>query len=501
MRVVIGIQVLMAGYQLPAKYQLHRWREMTLCLLPNMAIMWLLTGGCILATIPNLSPLVAMVIGSCVTPTDPVLSQSIAKGPFADKYVPRHLREIISSEAGANDGFAFPFLMLATYLIRHADVPHAISNGGDGGHAARALELVARAGDVGRIGGGVGEAIKNWVLETLLYMILIAPIYGAVVGFGAGKAIKFALRRYVHFYPPVQRFWRISTAPDDADIGRVSRKWIDEESYLLFPTAIGLFVLGTCGSIGVSDLLACFAAGTALNWDGEYLSETEKRHDEVNSAVDLLLNVGAFIYIGAIMPWAEFHQPELTGITYPRLIGLGVMVLAFHRIPAVMVLYKIMPGVTKNWKEALFMGYFGPIGVGAVFYLEHIRVHLFPPIGEGDEEETILMRAAGPIVMWLVLFSIVVHGLSIPILVLFYKWRGVEPITEDAVHTRRLSINVAPPVNAVESGTTNFIAFNRFSRPADHEQGLETGKDDNDLLMEAGLNHKYSSSAVGFDRR
>ena len=168
---------------------------MTICLLPNMAIMWLLTGGCILATVPNLSPLVAMVIGSCVTPTDPVLSQSIAKGPFADKYVPRHLREIISSEAGANDGFAFPFLMLATYLIRHADVPHAISNGGDGGHAARALELVARSGEVGRIGGGVGEAIKNWVLETLLYMILVAPIFGAVVGFGAGKAIKFALRR------------------------------------------------------------------------------------------------------------------------------------------------------------------------------------------------------------------------------------------------------------------------------------------------------------------
>ena len=197
MRVVIGIQVLMAGYQLPAKYQLHRWREMTLCLLPNMAIMWLLTCGCVLATIPNLSPLVALVIGSCVTPTDPVLSQSIAKGPFADKYVPRHLREIISSEAGANDGFAFPFLMLATYLIRYADVPHAISNGGDGGgHAARAVELIARSGDVGRLGGGVGEAIKHWFIETWLYMILVAPVYGAVVGYGSGKAIKYALRRY-----------------------------------------------------------------------------------------------------------------------------------------------------------------------------------------------------------------------------------------------------------------------------------------------------------------
>ncbi|MBE3047489.1 cation:proton antiporter [Candidatus Bathyarchaeota archaeon] len=186
----------MAGYQLPAKYQLHKWREMTLCLLPSMAIMWLLTCGCILATVPNLSPLVALVIAACVTPTDPVLSQSIAKGPFADKYVPRPLREIISSEAGANDGFAFPFLMLATFLIRHADVPHAGEHGEDlSGHAARAVALLARSGEVGRLGGGVGEAMKNWFIETWLYMILVAPFYGAVVGYGSAKTIKFALRR------------------------------------------------------------------------------------------------------------------------------------------------------------------------------------------------------------------------------------------------------------------------------------------------------------------
>lgn len=41
----------------------------------------------------------------------------MAKGPFSDKYVRRDLREIISSEAGANDGFGFPFL-LYVYLIQ-----------------------------------------------------------------------------------------------------------------------------------------------------------------------------------------------------------------------------------------------------------------------------------------------------------------------------------------------------------------------------------------------
>jgi len=84
---------------------------MALCLLPVMTIMWLCTSLCILVVIPKMTFLTALVIGSCVTCTDPILSQAVAKGPFSDKFVPRALREIISSEAGANDGFGFPFLL------------------------------------------------------------------------------------------------------------------------------------------------------------------------------------------------------------------------------------------------------------------------------------------------------------------------------------------------------------------------------------------------------
>jgi len=206
-RVVIGVQLVIAGFQLPAKYNLLRWKEMALCLLPIMTIMWLCTALCLLATVPKITLLAALVIGSCVTCTDPILSQAIAKGPFADKFVSRDLREIISSEAGANDGFGFPFLMLAVYLIRHADVP------GAGSHSARGLELVARAEEgIGRLGGGVGVAMKNWFVETWLYIVVMSVAIGAIVGYGSCLALKFALRK----------------------------KWVDSESYLLYPTAIGV---------------------------------------------------------------------------------------------------------------------------------------------------------------------------------------------------------------------------------------------------------------------
>jgi len=208
-----------------------------------------------------------------------------------------------------------------------------------------------------------------------------------------------------------------------------------------------------------------------MNWDGEYLRETEDRHDEVNSCMDVILNFGGFMYIGSIIPWSEFNQPDTTGITYGRLIGLGILVLLFRRIPAILATYKFMPGVCKNYKEALFMGYFGPIGIGAVFYVEHTR-HLFPEPGHGDLEETNLTRVMIPVVYWLVLFSIVVHGLSIPALNAIYKFYGVKPITEDAVEVRRMTMRVPTPVNAAVGDSDVYIAYNRLSRPVFNEAQL-----------------------------
>lgn len=192
-RVMIGVQLVIAGYQLPAKYGFTRWKEMAMCLLPIMTIMWLCTTLCILATIPKVTFLAALVIGSCVTCTDPILSQAIAKGPFADKYVARPLREIISAEAGANDGFGFPFLMLATYLLRHINVPAGGDHDIDAGDSTHSL--MPRSTGVGRLGGGVGAAMEEWFIETWLYTILLSVVYGAAVGYGSCKGISFVLRR------------------------------------------------------------------------------------------------------------------------------------------------------------------------------------------------------------------------------------------------------------------------------------------------------------------
>ncbi|KAI1804649.1 Cation/H+ exchanger [Daldinia bambusicola] len=461
MRVMIGIQLVIAGYQLPARYlQLHR-KAIIVCLVPIMALMWLATSICVLATIPKVSLLAALVMGACVTSTDPILSQAVAKGPFADKYVARPLREIISAEAGANDGFASPFLMLAVNLLRLTE--------------NREEKLVERGRGVGEDTRDVGIALGNWVIETLIYIVLLAIVYGAVTGYCARMGIRFSLYR----------------------------RWIDSESYLLFPTALGLFIVGTCGAIGTSDLLACFVAGCALNWDGQFLAETERRHDEVNSCIDVMLNFGGFMYLGIAMPWGEFHQPATTGITYPRLFGLGILVLLFRRIPALLLTYKTMPAVVKNWREALFMGYFGPIGVGAVYYLQHTRL-LFPKEKAASPRERELLDAICPVVYFLVLFSIVVHGLSIPILSVIYKYANVRPITEDAVEIRRRSIYMATPVNAFAGDHDTFIVYNRFFRPLVNMATLpisrSRNRSDADSVSTEAEEEKKRSQAVSLSR-
>jgi NhaP-type Na+/H+ or K+/H+ antiporter len=53
-------------------------------------------------------------------------------------------------------------------------------------------------------------------------------------------------------------------------------------------------------------------------------------------------------------------------LKYELTRAIGIMIVVFRRIPAILLAYKFMPDCVIDWKEALFMGYFGPIGIGAV---------------------------------------------------------------------------------------------------------------------------------------
>lgn len=65
-RLVIGIQLVKVGYQLPKTYLKKRFLEMIICLVPLMAIGWLATSACIMMVIPRIS-LVRLLLKSLYT--------------------------------------------------------------------------------------------------------------------------------------------------------------------------------------------------------------------------------------------------------------------------------------------------------------------------------------------------------------------------------------------------------------------------------------------------
>lgn len=173
-RLVLGVQLVLAGVQLPSKYLKKEWKSMVFLLGPGMCAMWMSTSLLVWAMVPHIPFVYALAVGSCVTPTDPVLSNSIVKGKFADKNIPPDLQKIIIAESGANDGLGYPFLFLALYLIKFTH------HGGDGTE------------------GGTAHAMYLWFGETWGYVIILSVIYGAVVGWLAKELLHWAEeRRYV----------------------------------------------------------------------------------------------------------------------------------------------------------------------------------------------------------------------------------------------------------------------------------------------------------------
>ncbi|KJZ75607.1 hypothetical protein HIM_05070 [Hirsutella minnesotensis 3608] len=353
-RLVLGVQLVLAGVQLPSRYLVTECKSLLLLIGPGMTlIVWLVVG--------TPSFLQALAVGACVTPTDPVLSAVIVKGKFADQNIPKDLQDLIVAESGTNDGLGYPFLFFALYLIKFLG-PGATS-------------------------GGASDAMGLWFALTWSYIILLSIVYGAVVGFLGRELLHWAERR----------------------------NYVDRESFLVFSIALALFVTGTCGLIGTDDVLACFIAGNTFTWDDWFRVQT--KDDSLQPTMDMLLNVTIFLWYGASLPWDAFSANSVPHLSSWRLIVLGVLVLLLRRLPWVYGMHRWIHQI-RGARQAVFVGFFGPIGVSAVFYLfislEFIEKHLsVDGIARSDVEH--LGETIRVVVWFLVVCSVVVHGLSIPL--------------------------------------------------------------------------------------
>lgn len=136
--------------------------------------------------------------------------------------------------------------------------------------------------------------------------------------------------------------------------------------------------------------------------------------DSLQPTIDMLLNVSIFMWFGAVCPWHQFVSNNVIPIY--RLIPLGILVLLLRRLPMVLAFHKKIPQI-EEVKHAAFVGFFGPIGVSAIFYLYVSREFLrdIEVDGQQREDAAHLAEVLNVVIWFLAVCSITVHGLSIPL--------------------------------------------------------------------------------------
>ncbi len=349
-RVVVSVQVFAVGIDLPAGFVKRHWKGLAVLLGPNMIAGWLIST-LIVYLLLNTSVTTAFIVAACLTPTDPVLSASVLGEARFSQRIPKRIRHILAAESGCNDGSAYPFLYAGLFA--------ALSN-------------------------SVGEGVKHWFLDVIIWQCGVGAMVGIVIGLAANKALRFS----------------------------EARGFVQEATLFVFYFLLAILCVGVGSTLGLDDFLVSFAAGTAFCWDGWFVSKTHKM--KLPDILDLLLNSTMFFYFGSIIPWQEFYNNLSPG----RLTGCAVLILLLRRLPSILALKWAIPEV-KTWNEAIFAGHFGPMGVGAIFLSMEARARLetgtsevlpHPPKGTTDRLEAI--NSVWPVISFVVLWSIMIHGFS-----------------------------------------------------------------------------------------
>lgn len=328
-RIVISLQVVAVGISVHKEYVVKEWKSLFVILVPVMIFSYA-ASAVIIYFVLGIDFRIALIIAACVTPTDPVLATAVLKGRFAVKYIPAHLRNLLTIESGANDGLGFILLTFPLIFCKYS--------------------------------------LRDWIVHVWLYEIAFSIFIGASIGFIANKLMRFCK----------------------------AHNLIDKESFLVSMLALGIFATGITALIESDDILACFVCGMFFSWDQTFISEIRESH--LIEVIDLIFTCVFFIYFGSIISYTMFT---------PRYALIAILILLFRRVPFFFLFKRVIPQL-KNRKEVLFAGWFGPIGVGGVFFANHAVMMLDGIDLKGKGDIVFLVEAV-------VIASVLVHGITAPI--------------------------------------------------------------------------------------
>jgi NhaP-type Na+/H+ or K+/H+ antiporter len=226
-----------------------------------------------------------------------------------------------------------------------------------------------------------GEAVPHWLTHTILWEVVAGAALAASIGYFAGKTLGWA----------------------------EARETLERTSLLTVSLALSLTVLGVAGLVGVNGVLAAFVAGLAFNHAGS--SEAKEQQEDIQEAITRFFLLPVFVLLGMAIPWEGWRELGWAGLL------LAAAVLVVRRIPAALSLRPLL-GPLRGTKDLLFLGWFGPIGVAALYYATRAQ------------------RETGVEEVWavcslVVVASVVVHGITDTPLTKLYGGRSTEEPGQD----------------------------------------------------------------------
>ncbi|HDZ55686.1 MAG TPA: hypothetical protein ENI17_12420 [Pseudomonas xinjiangensis] len=208
----------------------------------------------------------------------------------------------------------------------------------------------------------VDGAWSKWMIESLLLGVVWASFIGCVVGFAAARLLRFAEHH----------------------------KLVTNTSLLGYTVAFSLFTLGAAKLVQADAIISVFLAGLVFNLNSEKQDEHEE--EKTQEAVAKLFTLPMFVILGLALPFTEW-----TRLGWP-LLALAVLVLLLRRMPVLALLWPMVRGYL-NRPDAAFLGWFGPIGIAAIYYAALAHRHLQDPL---------FWQVASA----LIFASIMVHGIT-----------------------------------------------------------------------------------------
>jgi NhaP-type Na+/H+ or K+/H+ antiporter len=167
---VVIVSLMGAGLKIDRPFSRSKWRStwrLLLITMPLTIVAMVFLGWWVL----GLHVATAVLMGAVFAPTDPVLASDIEAGPPLteleeeverpdQEYQERSVRFALTSEAGLNDGLAFPFTNLAILLAAAA-----------------------------------GSAVQGWATEWLLVDVAYKITVGVAMGYGLGYFMAYVIFR------------------------------------------------------------------------------------------------------------------------------------------------------------------------------------------------------------------------------------------------------------------------------------------------------------------